>query len=272
MQKPNNGGRPFPGYCWNTAGHRISDEQVKEWLLEAIADEEESYGYRKLTKYLQRHHKLKINKKRVYRLCAELDLLQPRKPKSSKYPRRIVRNHKITASNQLWEVDIKYVYIIGEDRFCFLMSMIDVFDREIIDYHLGLSCTGEDAKQLLQRCLWRCRLIAAKDKLIVRTDNGPQFICQVFEETCLEYNVEHERIPPKTPNMNAHIESFHAQIERDRLSRYDLGSYQEAYEVVSNYIDFYNHRRIHRSLFDMPPVEYRKANAEGIIVGKVVEL
>src|SRR5699024_7854830 len=99
-----------------------------------------------------------------------------------------------------------------------------------------------------------------------------QFICRVFEETCLEYNVEHERIPPKTPNINAHIESFHAQIERDRLFRYDVGSYQEAYKVVSNYIDFYNHMRIHGSLFDMAPVEYRNANAEGIITGKIVEI
>src|SRR5690625_856701 len=34
---------------------------------------------------------------------------------------------------------------IGEDRFFFVQSVIDVYDRMIVDYHIGLSCTGQDA-------------------------------------------------------------------------------------------------------------------------------
>jgi putative transposase len=109
-------------------------------------------------------------------------------------------------------------------------------------------------------------------KLIIRTDNGPQFVSDLFEEACLEYGVDHERIPPKTPNMNAHIESFHAQIERERLSKYDLDSYHEAYRLISDYIDFYNHRRMHGSLFDLSPVEFQKSVADGTVVGKTIKL
>ncbi|SHL10386.1 putative transposase, partial [Alicyclobacillus tolerans] len=48
-----NGGRPKPGYSLCNNGKPVSDEQMKEWLLEAIAGDEASYGYRKLTVYLR---------------------------------------------------------------------------------------------------------------------------------------------------------------------------------------------------------------------------
>ncbi|WP_407058223.1 transposase [Tigheibacillus jepli] len=46
-------------------------------MLELISGECNGYGYRKLTLALRREYKLKINKKKVYRLCKELDILKP---------------------------------------------------------------------------------------------------------------------------------------------------------------------------------------------------
>jgi len=57
--------------------------------------------------------------------------------------------------------------------------------------------------------------------------------------------VDHERIPPKTPNKNAHIELFHAILEKERLSKDEYARYQEAHEAVTEFITFYNQRRIH---------------------------
>jgi len=37
------------------------------------------YGYRKLTVCLKEDYRLKINKKKVYRLCKELDILRPQR-------------------------------------------------------------------------------------------------------------------------------------------------------------------------------------------------
>ncbi|HHV78282.1 MAG TPA: transposase family protein [Firmicutes bacterium] len=48
---------------------------------------------------------------------------------------------------------------------------------------------------------------------MLRTNNGPQFIADVFEAACEHYGVEHERIPCRTPNKNVHIEAFHRVLE-----------------------------------------------------------
>lgn len=261
-QRVYRGGRPKPGFSLNQDGHPVSDEQIKEWLLELIAGEESSSGYRKLTIRLQRQHGLIINKKKVYRLCKELDILEPQRRKKIKYPKRLANNREITGSNQLWEMDVKYGYIAGEQRFFFLLGMIDVYDRSIIDYHIGLSCEGNHAAQILQRALWRRQLFEQRKRPVIRTDNGPQFISHAFEGACETLEVEHERIPPKTPNKNAHIEAFHAILERERLTKQEFTNYQEAYETVTEFIEFYNHRRIHGSLYDLSPAEFIAAIQE----------
>lgn len=167
-----------------------------------------AYDYRKLTKQLRRKYKLIVNKKKIYRLCKELDILQPQLQKRISYPRKLARNRVITTSNQLWETDIKYGYIEGEQRFFFILSYIDVYDRSIIDYHMSLSCTGKDAIQTLNRALFKRQQFDQMEKPVIRIDNGPQFISHAFEQGCEKFQVEHERIPPRTPNMNAHIDRF----------------------------------------------------------------
>ncbi|WP_425464860.1 transposase [Paenibacillus piri] len=57
--------------------------------MELITGDESIYGYRKLTLCLKRQYGLIINKKKVYRLCRELDILQPQRRKRIHYPRKL---------------------------------------------------------------------------------------------------------------------------------------------------------------------------------------
>lgn len=246
--------------------------QIKEWILTLIEGDCFAYGYYKLAIELQNTYKLIINKKKVYRLCKELAVLRPQRKIKLKYPRKLAKNRIVTAPNQLWETDIKYGYIFGEDRFFYIQSIIDVYDREIIDYHIGLHCEGEDAAATLIRALMKRNLFKSDIKPVIRSDNGPQFISHKFEDKCEEVHVEHERIPCKTPNKNAHIESFHRILEDECLGRWEFESYEEAYEAVLEFMERYNHRRIHRSIFNMSPVEFHKATLNGSARSLIVTL
>lgn len=178
----------------------------------------------------------------------------------------------MTEPNQLWETYLKYGYIAGEERFFYIQSIIDVYDREIIDYHIGLHCEGEDAAATLVRALMRRKLFEGDTKPIIRSDNGPQFISHKFEDKCEEIKVEHERIPCKTPNKNAHIESFHRILEDECLGRWEFETYAEAYEAVLEFMERYNHRRIHRSIFNMSPADFHRATLTGTVPAITVTL
>ncbi|MEV5025605.1 IS3 family transposase [Paenibacillus sp. LPE1-1-1.1] len=127
------------------------DSHIQEWLCELINRETDVYGYRKLTICLQREYDLVINKKKVHRLLDEMEMLQPQRRKQLKHPHKLANNREIKASNELWEMDIKYGYITGEQRFFYLLCVNDELDREVIDFHMGLSCEGKNAAGLIQR-------------------------------------------------------------------------------------------------------------------------
>lgn len=259
MPGTTNVGRPKTQYSYAPDGKKIADEQIKEWLCELVCGDGFPYGYKKLTAALNDDYSLAINHKKVYRLCKELDILKPQRICKPKHPRRLAQRTKVTGSNELWEMDIKYGYILGEERFFFQLSLIDVFDRCVIDYHLGLTCTAKDACRVLHNALIKRGVKPGMAIPRVRTDNGPQFTANLFEEVCGRLGAVHERIPVKTPNLNAHIEAFHSILEDDCYSRHQFESYAEAYEQVSSYMDYYNRRRRHGSLKNMAPLRYYQA-------------
>lgn len=266
------GGRPIPGYSLDTNGKEVCDGQIEEYIMELIKGEALGYGYYKIHILLERKYHLIISPKKVYRLCDKLGILKPQRQVKVKYPRRIARNREITASNQLWETDIKYGYILGEDRFFYVLSFLDVFDRNIIDYHIGLYCTGQDAAFTLKNALQRRNVSPRKAGLVIRSDNGPQFVSNVFEEACNSLGIEHERVPVKTPNKNAHIEAFHRLLEDDCLSINEFETYTQAYIAVVEYMDFYNNVRIHSSLKYLSPAEYYLAALAGNIGPSIVRV
>lgn len=101
---------------------KICDEQIKEFIMESIEGDAINYGYRKITYHLRKYYNLIINHKKVYRLCKELGILKDQRVIKSTVKRTIAVNRTITGSNQLWEMDIKYGYIQGEDKFFYINS------------------------------------------------------------------------------------------------------------------------------------------------------
>jgi putative transposase len=195
--------------------------------------------------------------------------LKPQRKKRVLHPKRIAKNHTITESDQLNQMDIKYGYIAGEDRFFFVQACLDVFDRSVVAYHIGLSCKAEDVVRTLQQALFRRQCFDAEEKPIVRTDNGPQYVSHLFQDTCEAWGIEHERIPSKTPNMNAHIESFHRLLQEECFDYYVcFASYAEAYKAVVAYMDNYNKRRIHSSLGYIAPQQYYLKCRNGTLEGR----
>ena len=249
-------------------GVKVCDEQIKEYLCEAIAGDGFPYGYNKLTTELRENHGLVINDKKVYRLCKELGILRPQRKIQNRHPRRLARRDIVTGPNQLWQMDIKYGYVPGQGKFFFQLSVIDVFDRSVMAYHLGLSCTAANACWTLKEALRTRGIGDGEGKLKVRTDNGSQFTACMFDELCEARGIVHERIPVRTPNLNAYIESFHSILEAECYSQHEFSTFQEAYGVIADYMVYYNERRRHGSLRNKSPKAFRALLDAGRIVAR----
>ncbi|NLH00808.1 MAG: transposase [Clostridiales bacterium] len=88
----------------------------------------------------------------------------------------------------------------------------------------------------------------------------------MFEDSCAEINVYHERIPIRTPNKNTHIEAFYRIFRDECIGMYEFNSYKDAYTEVSRFMKRYNTTRIHSSLKYKTPIEFYAQN-----LGKEIE-
>ncbi|TDJ07426.1 MAG: IS3 family transposase [Deltaproteobacteria bacterium] len=257
-----NKGRPIPGYTINPDNTIVLDSSAVKALrvIRSRVFFTRAGGYHKLTKYIRRDYGFYINHKKIYRLCTENGLLLPKKKKQKRRGKKICENRKVTGPNQLWQFDIKYGYIHGENRFFFLMAFIDVFTREIRDYHIGLCCKASDIIFTLENALKKHRI--DESNLVIRSDNGTQMTSHMFKKFIESKELEHEFTPPSTPNLNAFIESFFSIVETELFQANIFESYGEAYEKTILFIKHYNENRIHGSLDYKTPNEFGKSWTE----------
>ncbi|HXW60870.1 MAG TPA: DDE-type integrase/transposase/recombinase, partial [Myxococcota bacterium] len=241
-----NSGRPIPGFSKNRDDTIVLDRTISSLLIEYRQRPEYSNGggYRKLTKMLRRDYGIYANKKKIYRLCQEAGLLLEQRSTSSRPKRFIARNRVVIGPNQLWQCDLKYGYVEGERRFFFILAFIDVFTRKVVGVHVGLRCQAGDLRNTLAQAIL-AEGITKEHGLIIRSDNGPQMTSNELSRWLakLEEKLTHEFIPIRTPNKNAHIESFFSILELELLLISYFSTFADAYEKTHAFINFYNTKR-----------------------------
>ncbi|HHV99824.1 MAG TPA: transposase family protein [Clostridiaceae bacterium] len=70
--------------------------------------------------------------------------------------------------------------------------------------------------------------------LILRSDNGSQYIGQNFEEYCRLKGIYHEFTHARCPEEKGHIEAYHGIVEEELLSRSEFDSLEEAKAALSD--------------------------------------
>lgn len=235
-------GRPCPGYTVNRDGRRIEDELIVNCLKSYRSQIEflNGGGVRKLTHYMAIEHSIYVNHKKVYRICAENQLLLFRTPDRSKKQKKKRCNYReITKPNQLWQFDLKYIYVHGESRWCFMLVFIDVFSKKVINYFIGTSVKAGDLIFTLNQALIK-EGITPEHELMIRSDNGPQMSSNrfYFYLKRLEQKLSHEFIPPRTPNRNAYIEAFFSILENEWIVPRYFHTYADAYKAMVDFVEF----------------------------------
>ena len=122
-------------------GIPVPDTQILEEIRELLSREFVCYGYRKVTKYLQRSG-YRINRKKVFRILKENRLLNHGYNYRSPARRVVESTVHVDAPNTVWEMDIKYIYLQGENRTAYLFAIMDCFTREVVGKYLGYHCTS----------------------------------------------------------------------------------------------------------------------------------
>jgi putative transposase len=96
---------------------------------------------------------------------------------------------------------------------------------------------------------------------MLRVDNGPELLGQVFVEWMHSQGVCIHYIQPGKPNQNAYIERFNRTYREEVLNMYLFDDLDEVREITSHWLAQYNEVRPHDALGGISPNVYATRNA-----------
>lgn len=251
-------------------GVLVANEVVVEEITKLIDPEYHDYGYQLSTDLLKRLE-YRINHKKVYRLMKENHLLHPPTKKSAPLNKTFIKYTvpPLESPFKTIEADIKYVYIHEKNRNAFLITFLCTFCRYAPVWDLQYSMKNNDIGELIYDLIndpeVKRYIDNQKIKILIRTDNGPQFIARQLA-VLLEYvGIAHEFIRPGTPQQNGHIESFHNTVTRLVCDRNIFQDLEHATEIFKGFYHAYNETRAMKCLLSYPPKKFLKLWESGII-------
>jgi len=243
-------------------GIQIPNEQVVDDIRALLSEEFVDYGYFKVTKWLARNKGYQINKKKVYRLMTDTQLIKksiPKQPRRRLWVSDFVPRPSLCFSHL--EIDIKYHWVAGENRNVQTLTVIDVKSRWVLGQLMDYSLRHPQVKELFDQIFMAYPM---PKSFYVRCDNGSQFIEQSVQRYFEKAGVKQEFCQPATPQQNAHIESYHSIVEKVICQRYEFNSLIEAQQCYNRFIIFYNYRRIHSGIGYLSPYDYLLSMDEDI--------
>lgn len=233
-------------------GTWVSNEKVVQDITTILSEPYCAYGYEYVSHYLKDEYLYIINKKKVYRLMEENNLLMGKVIKTQG-KREFVKHRKISATRPMEYLclDIKYIWVAGEKRHYYLLSIMDVYSRRILEWLFQKSIKQIDVINLFRAINIQFGLKGVS----IRNDNGSQFIANHVRSFLKKEKALQEFTHIATPEENAYIESFHSILESTVVQRDEFASYYEARQAIKTFMEHYNQKRKHRSLGFKTPMQ-----------------
>ena len=203
-----------------------------------------------------------ISESSVYRILRDYDLVSS--------PAYIVLSasdefkHKTSRVNQLWQTDFTYFKIIGWGWY-YLSTVLDDYSRYIIAWLLTKTMAADDVKKTLQLAINKTGVsgVEVRHRPRLLSDNGPCYLAGELGDYLDQHGIEHTRGRPYHPMTQGKIERYHRTMKNViNLEHYYL-PWQLEYKI-SEFVQYYNHQRVHESLDNLTPADVYHGRAAQI--------
>ena len=204
------------------------------------------YGIRKITAQL-RMEGLPVNHKAVARHMREMGLraiypspnLSKRAQRHAIYP-YLLRGLTIEHPNQVWGVDITYIRLRG--GWLYLVAVLDWYSRFVVAWALDLTLEIGFVLEAMKSAL------TTATPLICNSDQGSHFTSPQYTELLLGAQVQISMDGKGRALDNIFTERLWRTVKYEEVYLKDYASPREARSGLTDYLDFYNYRRLHQAL------------------------
>ncbi len=241
------------------------DRALTEQITTIHDDNYSVYGVRKV--YAEMHRQgTPVARCTVARLMKEAGLkgiVRSKSPRTTRpaaeteRPADLVeRSFVADAPNQLWVADITYCRTFS--GWVYAAFVIDVFSRMVVGWQVATSLYTDLALDALEMAIWRrTRAGADLSGLIHHSDRGVQYRAIRYTDRLDEADAVASVGSRGDSYDNALAEAynslFKAELIRNKGPWYGINDVEIA---VAEYVDWFNERRLHGELGQVPPAEF----------------
>jgi putative transposase len=211
------------------------------------------YGVERMTDYLNLDLGHRVNVKRIRRLYKLMGLQtiyrKPRTtikdPASYKYP-YLLKDLKIERPGQVWQTDITYIPMLR--GFMYMNAIIDVYSRKILNWSISNSMDKQWCIELLEDTI-----AGHGAPEIHNSDQGSQYTSTQYIEVLKDHEIQISMDGKGRALDNIYIERFWKSIKYEKIYLNPPNGGLDLYQMVSDYIEFYNTKRRHTEIGKVPP-------------------
>lgn len=240
------------------------DSNLENLVIEIFNSSRKAYGTRKIQEGLRRK-KLQVSRRRIAKIMKKYSLVSNYTIKKYKKASSDVNNEKVeNIVNRDFDRDTHLEVIVSDltyvrvgNKWNYICTIIDLFNREIIGYSCG---ENKDAKLVLKAF---STINHPFDKIqLFHTDRGSEFKNKAIDDLLSTFSVNRSLSRKGLPYDNAVAEAAFKVIKTEFVNNNKFDNLWELRTGLMDYVNWYNNVRFHGSLDYMTPVEFRNFMSE----------
>ncbi|MCK9871488.1 IS3 family transposase [Nocardiopsis dassonvillei] len=242
-----------------------TDEATTAKIRQVHTDNYGVYGVRKVHAELNRqgHRVARCTVHRLMRQAGLRGITRGKSPRTTTpapgpdmRPDLVERAFTADAPNRLWVADITYIRTFA--GWVYAAFVIDVFSRRVVGWQVSRSLRTDLALDALEMAVWNRAHVGRRiDGLVHHSDRGVQYLAVRYTQRLAEAGAVASVGTTGDSYDNALAEAFHslfkAELVRNRGPWRNLDHLEIA---VAEYVDWFNHRRLHGEIGLVPPAEF----------------
>ena len=258
---------PRSSYFYHKARLRLPEKyaEVRCAITEIFEVNKRCYGYRRIRVALQRMG-LSVSEKIIRRIMAEdgLIVLTTRRRGYSSYKGEISpavgnvlnRDFRAAAPNKKWLTDITEFQLPAGKAY--LSPMIDCFDGMVVSWTIGTSPDSDLVNAMLDTAI---AALPEGQHPIVHSDRGSHYRWPGWISRMNQARLTRSMSKKGCTPDNAACEGFFGRLKNEMYYNRNWNdvSMHEFIELLDEYIQWYNEKRIKLSLGGLSPAEYRRS-------------
>lgn len=156
-----------------------------------------------------------------------------------RYPNLLNRDFNAERPNQKWVTDISYIKT--HQGTLYLSVIRDLYDNSIVAYKTG---TEQNINLVLSTIREAKKREKVTTELQLHSDQGFQYTSHAYFKLTKSYNITPSMSRKGNPYDNALAENFFSILKTECIYRTKLQTYDDARQLIDEYIYFYNNERI----------------------------